>query len=283
MKTVILDHDAGTNPDDFFSLLMLLNSPRVDLQLVISGNNHPLERAHFAHKIIEQHGTQGVRVFSGEATGHINFNAQRYIEGYKPTIPSDYRAAIKKLLDTRNDVVYLSIQGLSNLASFLRTYPSYKDTFDVVHMGMKIDNTKEYIGGGTNMEADALAAKYVYELGLERFKVVGSHTTINDAIRITPDTELYKKLANSTHPNHQMLLSHLHDYNQRHNMWPALHDPLTTSVAMGYDFVSFTDYQIEFDGTGTYRLCDVGGVRVTNSKIAINQPEAFMRLLVELI
>tara|TARA_B100000508_G_scaffold67856_1_gene52940 strand:- start:1291 stop:2145 length:855 start_codon:yes stop_codon:yes gene_type:complete len=284
MKTVILDHDAGTNPDDFFSLLMLLNASEVDLKLAVSGNNYPEERARFVHKIIEQHGKPEVAVYAGKATGHIDFNAHQYIEGYEPEIPTDYLTAIKEVLDTCDEVVYLSIQGLSNLATFLRTYPEYHDTFDIVHMGMKIDDTSEFIGGGTNMEADALAAKYVYELGLERFKVVGSHTTINDAIRITPETALYKKLASSDHPNHQLLLSHLHDYHKRRDMWPALHDPLTTSVVLGCDFVSFTDYHVEFDAAGRYRLSDTGvGTKVCNSRVTINQPEAFMQLMAELV
>lgn len=282
MKTVILDHDAGTNPDDFFSLLMLLNSPTIDLKLVVSGNNHPLERARFVHKIIEQHGKHGVVVCSGEVTGDIDFNAHQYIEGYEPDIPSDYVTAIKRVLDTNEEVVYLAIQGLSNLATFLRTYPEYQDTFDVVHMGMKIENTKDFIGGGTNMEADTLAAKYIYELELKRFKVVGSHTTINDAIRITPETELYKKLVSSSDLNHQMLLKHLHDYNERRSMWPALHDPLTTSTVLGYDFVTFHDYQVEFNVEGKYRLVE-DGIRVTNSNTTINRPEGFMQLMVDLV
>jgi len=284
MKTIILDHDAGTNPDDFFSLLMLVNAPEVELQLVISGNNYPMERAKFVHKIIAQHGKQGTTVCAGEDTGTIEFNAHQYIEAYEPTISNDYLPEIKQVLDTCGDVTYLSIQGLSNLATFLQLQPKYKDTFDVVHMGMKLTTGDEFVSGGTNMEANALAAKYIYELGLERFKVVGSHTTINDAIRITPDTELYKKLEASHHPNHQMLLTHLHDYYKRRDMWPALHDPLTTSVALGCDFVSFRDYQVEFSAEGRYRLCaDDAGVRVCNSEVAINQPEEFMKLMVELV
>lgn len=256
----------------------------MDLRLVISGNNYPMERARFAHKIITQHGKQVVVVCAGEPTGTIDFNAYEYIEGYEPTISNDYLTEIKQVLDTCGDVIYLSIQGLSNLATFLQLHPEYKDTFDVVHMGMKITIGDGFVSGGTNMEADALASKYIYELGLERFKVVGSHTTINDAIRITPDTELYKKLEASNHPNHQMLLAHLHDYHKRRDMWPALHDPLTTSVALGCDFVSFRDYQVEFDAEGRYRLCaDDVGVRVYNSEVVINQPEEFMRLMVTLI
>lgn len=282
MKTVILDHDAGTNPDDCFALLMLLNATNSDVRLVISGNNYPVERARFIHKIIEQHGTQGVVVCAGDGTGHIDFNAWKFIEGYEPHISTDYLSAIKEILETCDNVTYVAIQGLSNLATLLRTYPAYQDTFNIVHMGMNITQSTDFISGGTNMEADALAAKYVYGLGLTRLTVVGSHTTQNDAIRVTPETDVYKKLARSNHPNHHMLIEHLHDFHNRHNIWPALHDPLTTSVALGYDFVSFTDYRVEFDAMGRYKLHD-NGVLVRNSEAAINQPEKFMGLMADLV
>lgn len=282
MRVIILDHDAGTNPDDFFSLLMLLNAPNVDLKLVISGNNHPRERARFVHKIVKNHGKQGVAVYAGEAAGQIDFNAHHYIEDYEPEISDQYQTAIKQVLDNNSEVTYVAIQGLTNLAAFLRKHPDSHDTFDIVHMGMKIEASKNFISGGTNIEADALAAKYVYELELERCKVVGSHTTINDAIRVTPKTDLYKKLKSSTGPNQQMLFGHLNDYYLRRNMWPALHDPLTTSVALGHDFVSFRDHQVEFNEEGQYRLND-SGVRVINSEAAINRPEEFMQLVVGLV
>lgn len=282
MKTVILDHDAGTNPDDCFALLMLLNAHNSDLRLVISGNNYPVERARFVHKIIGQHGKQGVTICAGEATGHIDFNAWQFIEAYEPHISTDYLPAIKDILETCDDVTYVAIQGLSNLATLLRTYPKYQDTFDIVHMGMKIKQSTDFISGGTNMEADALAAKYVYELGLKRLSVVGSHTTQNDAIRITPETAVYKKLAHSHHPNHQLLLEHLLDFHKRRHIWPALHDPLTTSVVLGFEFVSFKDHPVEFDTVGRYKLND-NGVLVRNSETAINQPEKFMELMVDLV
>ena len=282
MKTIILDHDAGTNPDDFFSLLMLLNAPDVDLRLVISGNNYPMERARFAHKIVAQHGKKGVMVCRGEDVGHIEFNAQEYIEGYEPSISNDYLTATKEILQTADNVTYVAIQGLSNLATILRMYPQYHDAFDIVHMGMKIEESAEFISGGTNMEADALAAKYVYELGLKKFKVVGSHTTINDSIRITPETDLYKKLEHSSDQNHTILLQHLHDYYDRRNIWPALHEPFATSVALEWDFVSFKDYIVEFDSEGKYKQSS-GGVQVSNSCVEISEPERFMRMMTELV
>lgn len=283
MKAIILDHDIGTNPDDFFSLLLLLNSSSVDLKLTISGNNFPFERARFAHRIIRQQGMSSVPIYAGEATGQIEFHAHSYIADYETNdISPDYIPAIKTVLDEYDDVTYLAIQGLSNLAQFLKSYPTYANKMTVVHMGAKVESTGQLITGGTNMEADALAAKYVYEYNLPKFKVVGSHTTISDAIRVHPDTVLYQKLQASSHPNHQLLLAHLHDYYKRRQIWPALHDPLTTTVAMGYDFVTFSEKSLLFEADGAYRLSD-HGVGVMISDTEIKNPEAFMELMVDLV
>jgi len=104
MKTIILDNDIGTNPDDFFSLLMLLNSNNINLPLVISGNNYPFLRARLAKKIIDQNGREGVVVVSGEPAGHIDFHAQEFIEGYESEINSDYKSEIKKVLDNHGEL-----------------------------------------------------------------------------------------------------------------------------------------------------------------------------------
>jgi inosine-uridine nucleoside N-ribohydrolase len=281
MKTIILDHDLGTNPDDFFSLLMLLNDENVHLPLVISGNNHPVERACMARKIIQQHGTDGVRVVAGEQTGHIEFNAHHLLPEECEGIATNYQECIKTVLDTHDEVVYLCIQGVSNVTSFLKDHPEYIDTFEIIHMGMSLSDVHSFVGGGTNMESDPQAAKYLYQLNLQNFKVVGSHTTIQDSIRVTPETELYRKIASSTEPNHKMLYQHLREYNQRRGLWPALHDPLTTSVALGHEFVSFEEVHVDFNTKGEY--CLGSETRVLNSKTEINNPEQFMQLCADLV
>tara|TARA_B100000745_G_scaffold299915_1_gene252049 strand:+ start:39 stop:881 length:843 start_codon:yes stop_codon:yes gene_type:complete len=280
MKTIILDHDLGTNPDDFFSLLMLLNSDMVDLRLVVSGNNFPIERAVMAQKIIQQNGKEGVAVYAGEQAGHIDFNAYHLIEGVNREIGTDYKTAIKNVLDESDAVVYLCIQGTANISAFLKAYPEYVDTFEIIHMGMKMPGN-EFMSGGTNMEADPLGAKYLYEFGLKHFKVVGAHTTINDAIRVTPETDLYKKLSVSEDENHKMLLQHLHDYNVRRGIWPALHDPLTSTVALGHDFVAFEEVAVEFNDEGEYRMG--GDTSMLLSKGEVQNPKLFMKLCTRLV
>ncbi len=259
----ILDTDIGTNPDDFFALLILLNHPAADVKLVLTGNGYPAERARFAKKIIENAG-RDIPVYSGEPTGHIGFFGQEYVADYFPAIPGDYRNAAKAVLESSERITYLAIQGCSNLANILRSFPEYRNKTEIVHMGMTSKDAREgYVSGGTNMEADPLAAKFVYELGIN-MKVVGSHTTINDALRVRPETKLYKKIEASRSPNHQILLRHLHDYRARRNIWPALHDPLAASVALGESFVSFEEVATNFNAAGQYSL-GTGSTRVSLS------------------
>jgi inosine-uridine nucleoside N-ribohydrolase len=267
MRTIILDHDAGTNPDDFITLLLLLNSPEINLPLVISGNNFPLERARFVHKIISNQGRIDIQIAAGERTGTIGFFAAEYIEDYNPVISNEYCAAIEKVLDEHADVIYLCIQGMSNLASYLKRFPHRKDTFEIIHMGMGLTGAEDWITGGTNMEADSLSAKYLYELALKKLKVVGLHTTLNDEIRIHPESELYKKLLSSSDANHQMLMSHILEFHSRRKVWPALHDPLTATVALGKDFVEFEEQKIDFNDKGEYKVGTQTTVTISKKEI----------------
>jgi inosine-uridine nucleoside N-ribohydrolase len=280
MKTIILDHDAGTNPDDFFTLLLLLHSPEVHLPLVISGNNFPFERARFVHKIISTVQRNDIEVVAGEATGKIGFFAEEYIEGYHPQISSNYCAAIENILNHNTEVVYLCVQGVSNIASYLKHFPHRKDTFEIVHMGTGLSGAENWITGGTNIEADPLGAKYLYELGLKRLKVVGLHTTLNDRIRVHPDSELFKKLQTSSETNLRILYKHLLEFNNRRKVWPALHDPLTATVALGKDFVEFEECTLDFNENGEYKLGS--HTSLTISKKEIKSAE-FMQFCTEII
>ncbi len=278
MKTIILDHDIGTNPDDFFALLLLLNSPEVSLAMTISGNNFPLERAQMMGHILAKSGNEHIPSYVGEKTGTIDFYGQRYQSDL--VVEDSYIEAVKRIIESSNEVVYLCIQGMSNLATFLNTYPMYQDAFTVVHMGMRRP-TEIYSSGGTNMEADLNAAHFVYQLGLKKLFVVGGHTTTQDAIRVTPQTTLYKKLETSTEPLHRMLFADLLAFYERRGIWPALHDPLATSVALGREYVTFDDVAVTFRDDGWYQIDGQTNVLLSND--IIHDYQGFMELCTERI
>lgn len=276
-QKIILDTDIGTNPDDFFALLMLMNAS--DLKLIVTGNRFPIERAIMARRIVDLCGKE-INVVAGEEKGCVDFFGQKVIEDYNYKIDKNYIEAIKKVLDNNDKVTYICIQGLSNLACFLKKYPEYKEKLKIIHMGATLkDADKDFISGGTNMEADKLAAKYIYELNCD-LKVVGAHTTINDAIRINPETKIYKKLKESKSTIHKMLFEHLLEYNKRRKIWPAMHDPLTASVSLGKNFVQFDRISICFNKEGRYKIGKGSSVLISKKEFdAIN----FMELLYSLM
>lgn len=254
MKPVfVLDTDAGTNPDDVFALLMLLNSSEIELKLIITGNRFPVERAVFVKKILSLSG-RNIPVFAGEDTGCVDFFAQKYIENEDMNIDKGYRTALKQLCDNYDEIVYIAIQGLSNIASFIKEFPLYKDKFIIYHMGVNLGGADEaYVKGGTNIEADPIANKFICESGLN-LKIIGAHTTINDKIRVTPESKIYLALSKSNNLAHKLLVSHLQDFYERRKICPAMHDPLTVSAALGREFVSFKEEDICFDKEGKYRM-----------------------------
>ena len=270
---IILDTDIGTNPDDYFALLMLLNFTNEPL-LIVTGNRYPVERACMVKKILDLDNKKDIVLCSGEQQGSVEFFGTEYMSESTEGIRLDYVKEIETFLSIYKKAVYINIQGCSNLAQLIKIHPEYKDILSIYHMGMSTINSKEFISGGTNMEADPQAAKFVYESGLN-LKVVGLQTTLNDALRVNPETPLYKKLESSSLTCHQLLLEHLLEFKQRRNVWPALHDPLTVAVALGKDFVEFENIQVEFNELGMYRTGS-GPIEITTSKPHPNA-SAFMQ------
>ncbi len=277
-RAFILDTDIGTNPDDFFALLMLLNS-QINLGLILTGNCYPIERAKLVKKIIRMFGKDFL-VAAGEEKGNISFFAEKYLGEETLDIEENYCNLVKKICDENEEVIYIAIQGLSNLAVFLREFPEHAKKLTIYHMGATIkDADRGLIQGGTNMEADPLAAKFIYEAGL-KLRVIGSHTTINDKIRINPESRIYKKLKESGNKAHSLLFAHLHDYYDRRKLWPAMHDPLAVSAALGEKFVNFEETGLIFDEFGRYQLG--GGKTVFISAKKFNE-EGFMKYLYQLL
>lgn len=251
---IVIDHDAGTNPDDVLAILLLLNAQVVDIKLLISGNGQPVERAIYAQHLLALAGREDIPSFAGEKKGHIAFYGDVSLHStYVP--PTDYTKALAELCSREKTVSYLAIQGLSNLNTFLQQYPQHASKLVVYHMGLTLTGADQgYVTGGTNIEADPAAAREVYQRSDLHIKIIGGHTTIHDSLRITPDTNLHQVLKQSHHPAHKWVYEALLEFHQRRGIWPALHDPLTASAALGLPFITFEDCYINFKQDGLYTL-----------------------------
>lgn len=275
---IIIDHDLGTNPDDFFAFDLVLNDPKTNLLFAISGNGFEVERARFARKILDLYGRTNIPSFVGEKNLGVEFFCNTHIDGSEQ-VNYNYLESIRDILSKYSKISYLAIQGLSNLANILQQIPDANEKLDIVHMGLSMKGYEDFINGGTNMCADQLASKFVYENALS-LKAVGLHTTLNDELRIRPGTKLYDRLERDDRPHAQILKTHLTEFYHRRNLWPAMHDPITASVSLGYDFVAFEPIGIEFNEQGLYRrgtksLINVSKVNCKTQEFMALQDELF--------
>jgi inosine-uridine nucleoside N-ribohydrolase len=270
MVPIILDHDIGTNPDDFFELLLLLSRAPERLKLLVSGNRFPVERALMAAGVLKDLGFDPGMSLSGEETGCAEFYAPETLSKELPPPAADYIKTIRRIIERDGRTVYLCTQGLSNLARFAREYPELVGQLDVYHMGMNLNGYENWIKGGTNMEADPAAAKFIYGT-LRNLTVVGAHTTTQEGLRVNPGTLLYRIVSGKGHPAFQKLAAHLENFHGRRGRYPCMHDPLTASAALGENFCQFQKVSVDFDHRGLYRKgsqmivnisrteCDTGG------------------------
>ena len=133
MTPVILDTDIGTDIDDTWALAMLLNSPELKLEAVVTSHGDTRYRALLAAKMLAVAGREDVPV--GEGAGHGELAANRrgqeaWLEGYEPDAYGGvYRTdGAQLMVDTINSseetVTVLCIGPASTTAQALAMAPA---------------------------------------------------------------------------------------------------------------------------------------------------------------
>ena len=91
MKTgTILDTDIGYDPDDLFALFLLLKSPEISLDLIVTGDEVCGKRAIFTKNILELYGRSDLKVVQGEDLGNNDFVVDELIENVSYSIDRDF-------------------------------------------------------------------------------------------------------------------------------------------------------------------------------------------------
>ena len=78
---VILDTDIGDDIDDTWALTMMLNSPELDVKLVIGDYGKPVYRGKILAKMLEAAGRTDVPVGLGAGEGEGKGNQSAGVEG----------------------------------------------------------------------------------------------------------------------------------------------------------------------------------------------------------
>lgn len=127
---VILDTDIGTDIDDTWALIMMLNSPELDIKLIttVSGNTH--YRAKIVAKFLEIAGRTNIPIGLGIGDPKNSLNLQEpwvedyELDNYKGNVYQDgVRAMIDTIKNSPTPVTIISIGVATNIAKALSIAP----------------------------------------------------------------------------------------------------------------------------------------------------------------
>lgn len=282
---VILDTDIGYDADDLFALLLLLNSPELTLDLIVTGDEMFGKRALLIRRILQIAGNSDIPVVAGADLGNKNFIVDELIAG-TPDLGTreDPIEAMKRFIDSRDEVVYINIQGFSNLSALITKYPDVTTKLKVFQMGCALDYSRRENWIEHNVRIDVPSARNVLRSKLD-LTLVMAQTTNAEEYCFNEKNPVMKRLTASTDPLHKILLRSILLFHEKlaqkgiADPWPYAHDPLLVSVVLGKEFVRFEDAVVSMNERGEL-LRDPDGKRVRAS-LKGSDALGFMRFLEE--
>ncbi len=282
-RGVILDTDIGYDADDFFALLLLLNSSELSLDLIVTGDETKEKRARLTRKILEIAGRSDINVVAGADLGNTNFSVDEMISD-TPQHKREHDAVemMNVIVEQCDEVTYIGIQGFSNLSALIRRYPDVKKKLKVFQMGCAIDYSRREGWVEHNVRIDIPAAQHVLASGLD-ITLVMAQTTMAPGYYFDEKNSVMLKLRASKNPLHVMLFQSVMRFHEKlaqkgvGDPWPYAHDPLAVSVALGKDFVQFEEMTVSMNERGEL-LRDPHGQKVCGSLRESNST-AFMQFL----
>ena len=248
---MIIDTDIGYDPDDLFALLLALQSPEVEISLIITADEISAKRAVFAKQILELAGRSEIPVVPGIDLGNYgNFVVDELLK-ISSIADESHVQAIKRVMDSAEDgVIFLGIGGFTNLSRFLKAYPDYAQRMDICMMGGAINYSRGEDWIEHNVRIDKEAAQHVLRTKTGKITLVGTQTTFHPEYEVNTEHAIFKRLKSSGNPVHTLLARHMELFKEKKNAWPKMHDPLTLATAIGKDFFTLHTSVLSIDEDG---------------------------------
>jgi inosine-uridine nucleoside N-ribohydrolase len=257
---IILDTDIGYDPDDLFALLFLVGLAGDRLDLIVTANEVDGKRAQFAQMIINELSLPYVHVVQGSSLGLDKFTVDNLLSDNRfSNVQNNYLELIKETIDREGTVTYIGIGGFTNLAHFIEKYPNEAKRMDIFVMGGAVNYERNEGWTEYNIRIDPLSARKIVESGLN-IKYIMAQTTHNPLYIVDENHSLYEQLKLSEKPGHQLLYEHCKLWFEKRGHGTSMHDPLTVSCALGYDFVQFNSSKVSLSEEGKLVLNDNGSL-----------------------
>ena len=168
---VILDTDLGDDIDDTWALAMLLGSPDVKLDLIVTASDDTPTKTRLVAKILEHMGRTDVPVATGAKTSGNAINQSKWLgdydlKNYKGQVIDDGVGALIDAIKKAPDGVVLCVLGpQTNIKAALERDPSIAQKAKVVMMAGSVHigyDGKEGRSPEWNVFKDIPAAKAVF-------------------------------------------------------------------------------------------------------------------------
>lgn len=263
-KHIILDTDIGGDPDDVFALLLALYSPEIQIDLIVTSDEHKGHRAVFAKKILQLLGkkipvVKGIDLGNSKCCQICDFVSEKLNQ-------ENYSNKIKQVVEKNSKTYYVCIAPQSNLAAFLDYAPELKHKIEIIIMGGAI---KRKGGIDHNVKYDINAAQKVLNTAISMRWVI-SDITANPAIEIDRAHPIYKRIKSSNSPIKEIFIRSMENYFYELHSSTFMHDPLALSYVINPKFLEFTNKRVIIDNTGRMMLSKNGKNLFISTKAKYN-------------
>jgi pyrimidine-specific ribonucleoside hydrolase len=245
---LILDTDIGGDPDDALALVLALRSPEIELELVITSDEHREHRASFATELLRELGSE-VEVLSGTDLGNDRCCLMEGSPRFKTFSRDPVQRMYEVIASSTSCLWYACIGPQSNLDLLLTRFPDITPNIKVLIMGGAFSGRSEH-----NIRYDEKAAERILASPVEKFYVPLEITT-NEALKLNEHHLFYRALKSK---GWQSLVKKNFDlFFEKLYPESSLHDPFTLSYLIDPDILEFRKVGLEFSG-GNFKESESG-------------------------
>jgi pyrimidine-specific ribonucleoside hydrolase len=250
----IVDYDIGYDWDDTAAHLLFMASPEIDVELIVTNDEEQGKRAIFARQLLRARGVD-VPVVRGTDLGNRGaFLVEDLLDDLTP-VDGAWEDAILRCVQRHDEVTYIGLGAMTNVARFVQAYPAYAGKLRLVQMGGAIcslyrhgDRRAEH-----NVFADRAALLTVLQSDVSA-RFVMNHTTQHRQIEVDPGSPVPQEMRRLDRADLTLAVAHLDRWYAKRGHGSYLHDPLTCSAVIRDDLVAFATARFVVSGDGCMHL-----------------------------
>lgn len=287
---VILDTDIGNDIDDTWALGMLLNSPELDLRLLLTSTGDARYRAKVAARFLEACGRSNIpvgigisRVDGSPETMHEYVDSYR-LEKYPGEILENGVDRALELIDTEPELTVIGIAPLTSLAELCRRSGRAVSRCRLCVMGGAIAKQHRGVNGAIaeyNIKLDVWAARRTFLAPWREVRL----TPLDHCGDIVLSGMNYRKITEAPSPIPRNILL---QYAVWRNYWrhdgpvcasSILYDTAAVHLAYSDEFTRMERLKLVVDDCGFTRISPEG--REISVAMEMTESAAFQQRLVE--